>query len=261
MMRHVAVVALALVLGGCTAGVVRLSPAATKVQVGSSSPGAGYTQVGAISAKNGGGCGLYGSQGSYAGAMNDLRNQAADMGADYVQVISQEGEHMTGMCLDRAYTIDGYAYKKATPSPGSQPNSYYKRVQGIQSRVLSGSLQTIRASVVPAVDSSLQHLSYGEAGVLEAEQTWWFGSDGQFFMYVKNGTSFDISTIKLAFTGGSCENPQPPGKELTVTFASPIPTNGEFVASLPASAIGPIWKSIHCETITNAWAVRPAADS
>ena len=45
--------------------------------------------------------------------MTMLRNKAAERGADYVQIIGQQGEHMTGLCLDRAYVIDGFAYKKS----------------------------------------------------------------------------------------------------------------------------------------------------
>ena len=44
--------------------------------------------------------------------MNILRNKADERGTDYVQIIRQQGEHMTGLCLDRAYVIDGLAYKK-----------------------------------------------------------------------------------------------------------------------------------------------------
>lgn len=84
MMRLIVVGGIVLALTGCTASAVRPTSAAMNVQVGANSPEAGYTQIGPISAKNGGGCGLYGSQGSYTGAMNELRNQAAAMGADYV---------------------------------------------------------------------------------------------------------------------------------------------------------------------------------
>jgi hypothetical protein len=98
-------------LGGCTAGSVHILPGSQHVEVGSVAPADGYLMVGPISAKHGGGCGLYGSQGDFAGAMNTLRNQAAQMGATYVQIVSQRGEHMSGLCLDRAYVIDGLAYR------------------------------------------------------------------------------------------------------------------------------------------------------
>ncbi|WP_445145038.1 DUF4156 domain-containing protein [Dyella sp. Tek66A03] len=101
-------------LAGCTASEVKVSPGSVSVQVGANSPGSGFAQIGPITAKHGGGCGLYGSQGDYEGAMKILRNKAAAMGADYVQILSQEGEHMKGICLDRAYVIDGFAYKKSS---------------------------------------------------------------------------------------------------------------------------------------------------
>lgn len=166
---------------------------------------------------------------------------------------------MTGICLDRSYSIDGYAYKRAAAPAASSSNAYRKRVQSIQSRVLSGSLPTTQATLVTAAPLNLQKLSYGEAAVLEAEQTWWFGSDEKFFLHIKNGTSFNVSTVTLAFTGGACANPQPPGYKVTITFASPIAPNGEFLTSLPTGAIGPQWELIHCETITDAWAVHSGA--
>lgn len=102
-----------LVLVGCSATQVSMHPDSVNVQVGTNPPSEGYTQLGPITARHGGGCGLYGAQGSFEGAMNILRNVAAQRGADYVQIIRQQGEHMTGLCLDRGYTIDGFAYKKS----------------------------------------------------------------------------------------------------------------------------------------------------
>lgn len=97
---------------GCSASEVTMKPSAVKVQVGTAPPGEGFAQIGPITARHGGGCGLYGSQGDYEGAMNILRNKAGERDADYVQIISEQGEHMTGSCLDRAYVINGFAYKK-----------------------------------------------------------------------------------------------------------------------------------------------------
>lgn len=100
------------ILAGCTASNISMRAGSANVQVGNNPPGEGYTQLGPITAKHGGGCGLYGSQGNFEGAMNILRNKADERGAVYVQIISQQDEHMTGICLDRAYVIDGFAYKK-----------------------------------------------------------------------------------------------------------------------------------------------------
>ena len=116
MKRFFILIAAASVLCACAAGQVTVRPDAMHVQVGTSPPGQGFVQIGPITAKHGGGCGLYGSQGNYEGAMDILRNKAAERGVDYVQIVDQEGEHMAGMCLDRAYVIDGFAYKEITPT-------------------------------------------------------------------------------------------------------------------------------------------------
>lgn len=99
-------------LAGCTASEVIMRPASLNVQVGTNPPGEGFTQLEPITAKDGGGCGLFGSQGNFQGAMTILRNKAAEIGAVYVQILSQQGEHMAGICLDRGYVINGFAYKK-----------------------------------------------------------------------------------------------------------------------------------------------------
>lgn len=113
MVRVVGILVAMLVIVGCTASNVAMRPDSVNVQVGIDPPGDGFMQLGPITAKHGGGCGLYGSQGNFEGAMNILRNTAAERGAEYVQIIRQQGEHMTGLCLDRAYVIDGFAYKRS----------------------------------------------------------------------------------------------------------------------------------------------------
>lgn len=96
---------------GCTAGQVKMSPESLAVQFGTVPPPEGAIQVAPITARHGGGCGLYGAEGNFEGAAIILRNKAATMGANYVQILRQQGEHMTGICLDRGYTIDGMAYQ------------------------------------------------------------------------------------------------------------------------------------------------------
>jgi hypothetical protein len=100
-----------LLLSGCTAAAVTVAPEAVRVQVGDQPPSGRYEQVGAITARHGGGCGLYGSQGNFEGAVAILKNKAAAMGANYVHILRTLPEHMTGICLDRAFLIDGMAYK------------------------------------------------------------------------------------------------------------------------------------------------------
>ena len=114
MFRSAAIVAISLLIAVCSAAVAQTD--VSSVQVGSESPGNDYSQIGPITAKSGGGCGLFGKKGTFQGAMTSLRKEAAEMGADYVQILQQEGEHMAGACLSRGYTIDGYAYKRTAPA-------------------------------------------------------------------------------------------------------------------------------------------------
>jgi hypothetical protein len=77
-------------------------------------PGQGYARLGPITAQHGGGCGWYGARGNHEGAMNILRNIAAERGASYVQIVSRQGERLLGLCLDRTYVIDVFACKKTS---------------------------------------------------------------------------------------------------------------------------------------------------
>jgi hypothetical protein len=112
----VSVVAL-LLLAGCTAARVTAIPDAPKVRVGTQPPAGSAEQLGAITAKHGGGCGLYGTRGDYEGAHTLLRNKAAQLGADYVQVIRVTEPRLEGICMNQAYTIDGLAYRLAAQEP------------------------------------------------------------------------------------------------------------------------------------------------
>ena len=80
---------LALLLAGCAASQVAIVPDAVRVTTGRGVPAGQSQQLGAITAKHGGGCGLYGVGGDFESAYTILRNKAAQMGADYVQIPSE----------------------------------------------------------------------------------------------------------------------------------------------------------------------------
>ncbi len=77
-----------LLAGGCSAAQIAVAPDATRVRTGSRPPDGAYDQLGAITATHGGGCGLYGTRSNLEGAYTILRNKAAQLGADYVQILA-----------------------------------------------------------------------------------------------------------------------------------------------------------------------------
>jgi hypothetical protein len=119
MLKKVWCFSLFAMLVGCTASQVQTTPKSLNVQIGSNVPSGNAKFLGPITARHGGGCGLYGAEGNFQGAMTILRNKAAEMEANFVQILRQQGEHMTGLCLDRGYTIDGMAYQVG---PSAQTN-------------------------------------------------------------------------------------------------------------------------------------------
>ena len=130
MMNRIRVILLAIVfvLTGCTASQVKINPESLNVQIGTTPPMGEAIQIAPLTARHGGGCGLYGAEGNFEGALTILRNKAANIGANYVQIIRQQGEHMTGMCLDRGYTVDGMAYRVELPSESNQSQQMTKPV-------------------------------------------------------------------------------------------------------------------------------------
>lgn len=257
------IIVASLLLGGCTASEVRTSPSSMHVQVGSSSPGAGYVQIGPITAIHGGGCGLYGSEGNYEGAMTILRNKAAAMGADYVQILSQEGEHMTGMCLDRAYTISGYAFKRmgnvagtaTLQSAQSLPRSYYNRVKLIREKLLEGDIPASIAFVTQQTPSESQALTAADASTLEKYETWWLSSSGseRWFIYIANLTSSNLSVIEFSVNSGSCSNPTSPVSKINIQLAHSIASGAKAVINFPDPFSHGVAVNIHCGIITGAW--------
>ncbi len=111
MLRMAMISVSALVLSACTAGPSGLHQATLEVDIQNVAPGGKYRNLGPITARHGRGCGLFGSQGNYEGAVIILREKAVARGGNYVQIVKQQDEYMSDLCLDRAYIIDGFAYK------------------------------------------------------------------------------------------------------------------------------------------------------
>jgi len=137
-----------LLLAGCTAAHVAVEPSAGTVTGGTQSPPSGaYAQLGAITATHGGGCGLYGSRGTYEGAFTILRNKAAAIGADYVQIIKVTEPRMEGVCMRQAYTLDGIAYRRVAaasmpaPTAGASGGTRAPGLNGTYSGDITGNTQ------------------------------------------------------------------------------------------------------------------------
>jgi len=100
-------------LGCAPAPPVVVSPGASEVRTGKADPGEGSQELGPITATHGGGCGMFGHEGSYEGATALLKQQAARMGADYVQIYQIVEPHwQVGCGMYKGFTIRGTAYRQ-----------------------------------------------------------------------------------------------------------------------------------------------------
>jgi len=110
---RLAALGLVVTLVGCTAPPVGISPGAGEVRTGKADPGEGYQELGPVTATHGGGCGMFGHQGSYEGAYALLKNKATMMGADYVQIYQIVEPHPEIGCgMNKGFTLRGTAYRQ-----------------------------------------------------------------------------------------------------------------------------------------------------
>jgi hypothetical protein len=106
---------LCLSLAGCatTALVPDVTLKGSAIQVEARPPGSGYSEISTLRAVNGTEqCDVPPEVGTREGAMATLRNQAAQLGADYVMIFEEQGPHLEVICQVHAYIIKATAYKK-----------------------------------------------------------------------------------------------------------------------------------------------------
>jgi hypothetical protein len=118
---HFVAASLATLLAGCIeADLPQLTTAGQAVATGKSDPAPGTRDLGPIEASNGSGCGAFGTKGTFEGAMIDLKNRAATLGANYVQIFTLTEPHHGGGCYVDAFVIRGLAFRvpNAANAPG-----------------------------------------------------------------------------------------------------------------------------------------------
>lgn len=114
---------LASILHGCgTAAVVPLTPEGEAVQVEKQPAPPGSRNLGPVDASNGRGCGLFAARGSYDGAVADLRNRAAEVGGNYVQIETVTEPHDESGCTTGGYAIRGVVFF-VSRGPAAQPEA------------------------------------------------------------------------------------------------------------------------------------------
>lgn len=122
----IALVVLALLVSAC-----RPKPAVSdapdrsdEVAAEKADPPAGAREIGPVEAMDGGGCGMLGVTGTYAGALRAVKNKAVAMGATYVKIVALVEPHETAGCWDKGYTIRGVAYQlNATPAASASASA------------------------------------------------------------------------------------------------------------------------------------------
>jgi hypothetical protein len=101
---------------GCGTATPAPAPATgpgASIRVDKSPPAAGAQALGTLQAVDGKGCGLFGTLGTYEGAVAKLREQAQKVGADYVQLTSVTEPRAERQCVEKEYKLTGVAFRLA----------------------------------------------------------------------------------------------------------------------------------------------------
>ncbi len=121
MLKKITLLMFVLYLVGCAAPAVKLQDSGRAVKVGKSDPTDNYSELGPITAIDGSGCGGFGYRGTYDRAVVVLKNKAAALGGDYVQIFTLTEPHFRPGCFDNVYKINGTLFKKTSESPSPVP--------------------------------------------------------------------------------------------------------------------------------------------
>jgi hypothetical protein len=98
---------------GCEVTPPPLTPQARAVQVLKADPPEGSTDLGPITAYDGFGCGALVSDGTYEGAVANLRRQAAAKGANYAEIVGIVPPHEKEGCENSSFTIHAHLFRVA----------------------------------------------------------------------------------------------------------------------------------------------------
>jgi len=92
--------------------IVNLYPGADRIRIGRSDAPSNYEEVKPITVHDGYGCGTWnGYQGTYERAETMLRDEAVQVGGDYVQILTIAPPYSDGDCFHNQYVITGIIYK------------------------------------------------------------------------------------------------------------------------------------------------------
>jgi hypothetical protein len=104
-------------LASCEAAPVAVAPEAKQVTVAKADPPPGSREIGPLEVRHGSGCGGFGEKGTYESAMAELRNQTAQKGGNYVQIMTMTEPHSEHGCFDNRFIVRGVVFQvNSTPA-------------------------------------------------------------------------------------------------------------------------------------------------
>ncbi len=116
-MRPASSICLALIHSACGGNPPPQSAAARGVVLSEQAPPSGYVRVRELRVTSGKGCGVLGQAGSREGAEALLRDEAAKLGASYVQVTRFVPPPPNHQCLEHEHELRGVAYRDPADAP------------------------------------------------------------------------------------------------------------------------------------------------
>lgn len=104
------VVAVALLACGGAVRIPALTAKGKQVTVSPNQQAEACKEIGPMKAEHGSGCEPLGLEGAREGAEAELRNKAAEKGANYVRLTEEQRPHESPGCRTRTWTLTGIAY-------------------------------------------------------------------------------------------------------------------------------------------------------
>jgi hypothetical protein len=107
---------LAFPVAACGGAIPAQSASARGIVLSERAAPSGYVKLQELTVRSGKGCGMLGQAGSREAAEAMLRNEAAKLGASYVQLTRVESPRPNHQCIEHEHKLSGIAYRSSGPS-------------------------------------------------------------------------------------------------------------------------------------------------
>jgi hypothetical protein len=148
---------------------------------------------------------------------------------------------------------------ESVASDAALPDSYYERVEGLRTKVMSGDIPVAKGIVSSQASSAFAPLATSDAEMLEGRSTWWVDDNGTWFMHLQNVTESGLEAIEFSVNFGSCSAPTSPVQKAVIQLQRPIRPGDQAVINFSRPISTDKVEATMCGVVTAAWGTRGGA--